>query len=289
MSQTVQAGILDFPRKTLPEVVWLYQDDQPLPRLRPELRSLILSEARRRLASFGADLVGATIYGDAASYQYHEGADIDVALYIDWNTFKGSHEILEEAFKTIEIPWKGFKLHLFVKPPTQKEQIEVSDAVYDVYHDDWILPPFVLPGDFDPDLFFKPMIELAEKKAQAIDIQMGIVAREWAKLKKALEAQKEDARDPIAVGRRIEIQKTVIHDEVQKLVEMFVAIWDGRLKLHDELRTRYVHNKDIDRYERFQFPEIVWKYLDEAGYVEFLKVLTKATKKGVIDSLLKDL
>lgn len=285
----VTAGLLDFPRKKLPEAVWDYSEGEPLPRLRPDLRAVILGEARRRTASFGAEMIGCNLYGGAATYQYHAGADIDCSIYIDWETFDGDYEIMEQAFKTVEIEWEGFKLHLFVKPPDQPEQMEVADAVYDVLNDEWRLPPLVLPGGFDPEIFFQPILEMAEKKARQIDQQMGIVGREWEKLKKAIEADAEGPREPDVVSKRIEIQKGLVKDEVDKLVKNFLRVWDGRLKLHDQLRKHYVNNKDIDQLSRFQFPEVCWKYLDQAGYVDFLKVLTKAHQHGVIDTLLSDI
>lgn len=288
-TQPVTAGLLDFPRKKLPEPIFLSDPENPLPQMQPKLRSLILSEARKKLSTFGAELIGANLYGGAASYQYQQGADIDVSLYIDWDDFQGNKDLLEQAFKQIEIPYEGFKLHLFVKPEDQKEQIEVADAVYDVFHDDWKIPPLILPKGFDPEIFFQPLIEMAEKKAQEIDVQMGIVGREWVKLKRAVQARSEGPRDDDSVEKRIEIQKTTVQDEVKELCRMFVEIWKGRRKLHDELRIRYVQDRDIDKYERFQYPEVVWKYLDQAGYAEFLKLLSKAEESGVIEKLLGEI
>jgi predicted nucleotidyltransferase len=284
--QQVVAGLLDFPRQKLPESVWLYQDDEPLPRLQPALRSLILREARYRLSRFGAEPIGAMLYGGAATYQYHEGADIDVSVYIDWDTFQGDERILEEAFKEIEIPWEGFVVHLFVKPQNQPEQVEVADAVYDVWNDRWKMPPLVLPGRFDPEIFFQPLLEHADLEAQEIDLLMGKISREWAKLKKALQARKEGPRDPQVVDQRIELQKKILLDYITMLCERFVEVWQGRKKLHDSLRQKYINNLDVGKFERFQYPEVMWKYLDQAGYVEFLKVLAKALESGVVEKLL---
>ena len=285
----IQAGLLDFPREKLPEDIWLYEPDKPFPRLQPKLRSTILSEARHRLAKFGARLIGTTLYGGAATHQYHKGGDIDVALYIDWDDFKGDPEMLEQVFKQVEIPWGDYVLHLFVKPKTQQEQVEVADAYYDVMADEWRLPPYVYPKGWDPEVFFAPMIEMAEQKAEDLDVQMGRIAREWAKLKKAVEAKRQDPADPDAVEERISIQRNVIHDLVEKLVHDFLVVWDARLKMHYDLRKRYVQKDEVDRFERFQPAEVVWKYLDQAGYVEYLKVLTKAFNSGTIDQLLDQL
>ena len=219
MKDLITAGVLDFPRKKLPESIWLYEEGESLPRLQPKLRALILSEARYRLKKFGAKLIGAFLYGGAATYQYHEGSDIDCSLYIDWNSFKGDQEILMDAFKTVEIPWEGFEVHLFVKPPEEKEQFEVADAYYDILKDDWVLPPLVLPKDFDPEIFFKPLMKKAEKKAETIDLLLGEVAREWAKLKKLLRALKEGARDKHVVKDRAERSKSVLMDKIDQLCE----------------------------------------------------------------------
>lgn len=283
---SITAGILDFPRKKLPEAVWRYEEDEPLPKLRKDIRAEILKEARYRLSLMGARLIGANLYGGSAGYQYHEGADIDVSLYIDWEDFKGDPEIMEQTFKQVEIPWHGFVIHMFVKPEDQPEQVEVADAAYNVIKDEWIIPPLVLPGDFDPEIYFKPMIELAEKKAQKIDELMGHVQREWAKLKNAAESLTEDTRDPDVVKKRLEIQKKSVSRYVDKLVAEFAEVWTNRKKMHDQLRTKYINNRDVGKYERFQPAEITWKYLDQSGYVEFLKVLAKAHKEGVIDQLL---
>lgn len=285
----VTAGLLDFPRKTLPKEIWLYEEDKPLPRLQPKLRAEILKEARYRLSRFGAKLIGCMLYGGAATYQYHKGADIDCSLYIDWDNFKGDEEIIQEAFKSVEIPWEGYRIHLFVKPSNQQEQVEVADASYDVLKDRWKLQPLIIPKDFDPEIYFAPIIEMAEAKAEDIDLLMGKVSRQWSILKKAATAREEGARDPGVVDERVELQKVALKQSIDELVEEFVEVWQGRKRLHDELRKKFVLNKDVGRFERFQPPEVVWKYLDQAGYCEFLKLLAKAHEAGTIDKLLSSI
>ncbi len=286
--EKVVAGLLDYPRKRLPEAVWKY-DTGPLPKLRPDLRQTILTEARRRLSNFGAELIGANLYGGAATFQYNQGADIDVSLYVDWPNFKGNEALLQDAFKNVEIPWDTFRLHLFIKSKDQPEQVEVADAFYDVLRDKWKLPPLMLPRDFDPDVYFKPMIEMAEQDVRELDVQMGIVAREWAKLKKSIRARGEQPANPEMIDEKIEFQKKVLRDEIDKLGDQFREIHTARRKLHDELRKPFVQDADASRYLRYQYPEVAWKYLDQAGYAEFLKVLNKARELGVIDQLLSEI
>jgi hypothetical protein len=205
---------------------------------------------------------------------------------VDWDDFEGDEELLQSAFKSVEIPWEGFVIHLFVKPSDQQEQVEVADASYNVLKDEWALPPLILPRDFDPNIYFAPMLEMAEKKAQKIDKLLGRVTREWAKLKTAVEARKEGPRDPEMVEKRVILQKVILKQEIDRLVEVFAEIWVGRKKMHDALRQKFVDQNHVDRFIRFQPPEVMWKYLDESGYVEYLKLLAKAHEEGVIDKLL---
>lgn len=281
-----RGSILDFPRAKLSSDIWETLPHEPFPKLKPELRSLILKESRYRLAQFGAKLEAANLYGGAAGYQYHPGGDIDVSLYIDWDKFKGDGEILRDAMKAVEIPWGEYVLHLFVKPEDQQERVEVADAYYDVMKDKWKLPPLILPKDFDPNIYFQPFLEQAEQEAQDMDLALGHMNREFKKLKTAVQAKRDGARDPEVVQKRIDLQKHMLKDSIDQVVDRYLEIRQAREDLHLQLRKRMIQDESLGRFERFQPAEIVWKYLDEAGYGEYLKILSQACRKGVLDELI---
>lgn len=281
----IKSSILDFPRKTLPPKLWVYEDNDGLPDLNPFLRDTIIREAKSELANFGLKLIASFLYGGAASYQWSEGTDIDVSLYLDWSQFKGDPLEIQKHFKDIEIPFEGHPVHLFVKSPGE-EMIEVADAIYDVIKDRWVLPPLILPIGFDPEEYFKPFIKEAEKKATAFDKDIGDLVREWAVLKKAKGAQ-DNARDDKAVERRIHIQKKKIKKIAEDLAENFLEVRNKRYAMHDRLREKMAEDENIGRFERFQEPEIVWKYLDRAGYVDLLWKIYKTNKTGKLDKVLE--
>ncbi len=285
--EKVTAGILDFPRKTLPLDVWEYREDNPLPVLKTALRSLILRETHKRLSYFGATVLGINLYGGAAGYQYHKGGDIDCSIYIDHATFKGDFALMEKTFKKIEIPWGNYVLHLFVKPKDQPEQIEVADAFYSVTKDRWVLPPLILPKDFDPNVYMQSFVEIAETRAEMLYILMGKIGREWEKLKVAYKTRDEGARDPHVIERRVAIQKEILKDLIKDLRDDFIEIWTARKIMHDKLRNEYKNNLRAQSFARFQVPEVTWKYVEQSGYAEFLKVLVKAYDDGVIDQLME--
>jgi hypothetical protein len=283
---TVLSSILDFPRKTLSQKLWVYDSPEDLPHLDPELRDLILDNAKKSLEQFDAKLLGCLLYGGSASYQWTDGADVDVSLYIDWDAVEHSFEEIEPFFKKIELPFRGHPVHLYVKPPDQKEQFEVADAYYDVLHNEWVLPPLVLPKDFDPDKYFKPLMKAAQKKAEKIDEKIGELRRSWKILEKSHDALPE-ARDPKVVQERIETERTETKKIAQWLADEFIKVREKRYALHDKLREQISQGKDVGRLARFQEPEVIWKYLDRAGYNDFLYKIRKALDDGTLDAILK--
>jgi len=282
------AGVLDFPRKELSKDVWRYDQDpaNELPRLKPDLRSLILMIADKYLQSVGLSLAGSNLYGGSASYQWSPFADIDVSLYATgWpeNITKEEIEKRQEFFKQVEAEYYGMEIHFFLKPPHDKN-IEVSDAVYDIVNDEWVLPPLILPKKFNPEEYFKPFIKVAENKAKKIDLEVGKMRRSWKTLKKAYVAL-DTAEYPEIIQDQIEKEKNIIRNIVQRLAAAFMSIRNRRYALHDKLKEKIANGEDVKGLERFQEPEIVWKYLDLIGYNDVLHKLYKINEKNLLTSM----
>jgi len=286
----VIASILDFPRKTLSEDIWQYRTQDKadeLPQLKSSLKSLILSMAKLYLSKVDLELLGSNLYGGAASYQWAEGSDIDVSLYAsNWpvDISKEQVETYQAYFKKIEIPFRCFTIHFFLKDPGEKN-LEIADAVYDIINDEWILPPLILPKHFDPDNYFKPFLVAAEEKAKKFDTQIGLLQRSWSIMSKASKA-KEDAIEPDVVQQRIDTEKESIRNVVKWLSDSFIKIRDNRYAMHDKLREKMQQDVEIGRYERFQEPEIIWKYLDRSGYNDFLHKVYKLHSTNTLEKIL---
>jgi len=282
----VRSSILDFPRKTLPQDLWVYEDPEDLPKMKPELREFILEEAEKAADEFGVDIEEVRIYGGAASYQWAPGTDLDVSVTIKWPDDTTEEDVvdLQAKFKGMEEKdYKGYPLHLFLKNPLEKT--ETADAVYNITDDEWILPPLILPQGFDPDEYFAPMIRVAERKAKKFDELIGTLRRSWRSLKKASEAR-EQARDTEEVEERIEVEKKIVKETIEKLSCEFIKVRESRTELHEKLNERMRQDVNVGRFERFQEPEIIWKYLDRAGYNDYLWKLYKLESQGELDDIL---
>ena len=283
------SGVLDFPRKTLSEDVWRYSSQDKkneLPKLKPDLRCLILMNADKYLRSVSLSLEESNLYGGSASYQWSEGADIDVSLYASgWPEDISQEEIekRQEFFKKIEVGYYGMPIHFFLKPP-HDEDVEVSDAVYNIVDDEWILPPLILPQKFSPEEYFKPFIKVAEEKAKKIDLDVGKLRRSWKMLKKAKQSL-PNAESVEIVEDQIEKEKNIIRDIIKRLAKMFITTRNRRYALHDKLKEKKQRGEDVTGMERFQEPEIVWKYLDLIGYNEVLHKIYKINENGFLENM----
>lgn len=285
MFKFAYSSILDFPRKTLPQDLWTYETKEDLPKLKPDLRNFILQNAKKAAGIAGKELIEVRLIGGSASYQWSPGTDIDVQIYVKWPKDVREDEVLDlrrEVYK-MKLDYKDYPMTFFLKGP--EELPNSAEAEYDVTDDEWNLPPLILPKGFDPDDYFAPFIRVAENRAKKFDALIGELRRAWYALKKASVA-KENARDLDVVEENVEEIKKTIKSIVEKIHTSFQRVKQNRRDLHDKLRVKMGQDINIGRFERFQEPEIIWKYLDRAGYIDYLSQISGIVNDEMLDDIL---
>jgi len=284
-SKIITSSILDFPRKTLPKDLWVYDNPNELPKLKLDLRDLILNHSKKAAESIGLKFEDARLIGGSASYQWSPGTDIDVQIYVDWPDDISDEEVLalrRKVYKT-KLNYQGYPITFFIKGT--EELPNAAEAEYDIDDNEWTLPPLILPKGFDPDEYFAPLIRVADNRAKKFDELIGGLRRAWYALKKSSLA-KQNARDVDVVENKVEKDKKTVKGLVEKISKNFDKVKESRRKLHDQLRDRLAQDTNIGRFERFQEPEIVWKYLDRAGYIDYLGQINKIVKDEMLDDIL---
>lgn len=281
-----QASILDFPRKTLTKDLWVYETKEDLPKLKPGLRSKILEHAKKAMAPTGLKVDEVRLIGGAASYQWGPGTDIDVQIYAKWPEDVSEDRVLDlrKMVYKAKLDYEGYPITFYLKDP-QDQPPDASEAEYDITDDEWALPPLILPQGFDPDEYFAPLMRVAENKAQKFDSTIGQLRRAWYAMKKASQA-KDKARDRHIVDKNLQELKRDITDIIEKLTRSFERLRESRRELHDKLRARIAQDRNIGRFERFQEPEIVWKYLDRSGYIDYFTKLNELVNDNKLDGIL---
>ena len=284
-SKIITSSILDFPRKTLPKDLWVYDNPNELPKLKLDLRDLILNHSKKAAESIGLKFEDARLIGGSASYQWSPGTDIDVQIYVDWPDDISDEEVLalrRKVYKT-KLNYQGYPITFFIKGT--EELPNAAEAEYDIDDNEWTLPPLILPKGFDPDEYFAPLIRVADNRAKKFDEMIGGLRRAWYALKK-FSLAKQNARDVDVVENKVEKDKKTVKGLVEKISKNFDKVKESRRKLHDQLRDRLAQDTNIGRFERFQEPEIVWKYLDRAGYIDYLGQINKIVKDEMLDDIL---
>lgn len=227
------SGILDTPKKSLNPNLWNEY------KLKPNFRKFILTSVSELLQKYGLKLRNILFYGGNAGYQWNPQSDIDISLYT--NVQPVEYEELLKKFKNIESEYMGHPVHFYLKSPNDSIPVEISEAVYDICKDDWIVEPYVFPEGFDPDEYFRREIvkanSIAEEVGELLDIFYNAVEENDVEL---------------------------INQMGAKIVWWLETLRTARNKLHEDLRKKYLTGtyKPTDRFAQ---AEINWKYLDKMG------------------------
>jgi len=296
LSKTVKGSLLDLPKNQLEPNIWIAEEDE-LPTLRPDLKHLIVRSwehgVRSVLGTSASPWVKRVIFlGGSASYQWRTESDIDVNIAVNFDSFRRLYPrftdddmaqkfLIQIAIKINKsgVFWLHHPINYYIQEPGVAKP--VTDAAYDVLEDCWMIPPLVLPEDFDPKVYFKPYLQVAQSWMDKFDATIMDLRRATIDFKKNVEQR----QDPYLAQDRelLETRYKDICDEVtlhlRRLLMWFEDLRDRRNELYERLRQQ----EDYKPYARFQEPEVVYKYLEKYGYLDFLKAL-----KGVFPEELPD-
>jgi predicted nucleotidyltransferase len=235
--------------------------------MKSDFRKFLLNEVLKIKKNFELPkIVYVHVYGGSASYQWVPGADIDVSIHIDWTGMDYQlYDALFEKFKNIEIPYEGYKTHFFLRE-SNSNMVEASEMVYDVVDDKWIIPPIKLASEYDPYETFEPFINYAKGLAKKIDVALGQLRQNYS-LYKRTKLQYETVENKNVANKKLEDYYKAIKKLTRKLAHEFSVLKENRNALHQR----------VSKGEAFRFSveEVVWKYLDNTGYLDILYNIKK--------------
>lgn len=243
ITDEAESGILDSPKDHLNPDFFT-----PEKTLQDAFRGFVLRKVGSAQKKYSLYVRNVLFYGGSAGYQWSPTSDVDVSLYVGWDGTPEEYELLQEEFKSKEYPYKDYPVHIFLKPLSQKEPIEVNEAVYDILHNKWISEPQPFPKDFNVEEMFAQELEDAE-----------VLRQTYAHRLDDLLAKIEDYPnwdDAKTQARCIIEDLHYLYTEYKKLREARDAEYVG-------LREKLLKNGHIDPLERYAPAEINWKYLDK--------------------------
>lgn len=266
--QPTWSGILDKPKSELnPEFF------KPSGKLQEDFRGFVLQKIQNAKEEYGLEVRAALFYGGSASYQWSKESDIDISLYVNWEGDLSEYEKLQDDFKSQEYQYKGYPLHLFLKPLDQKEPIEVSEAVYSIINDEWVVEPLRFPTDFDPYTLFAKELKDSE-----------ILLQNYQSILSHLEN---------SINSYVERPDDTLKLEIIRLIHQvytsFIRLRKDRDALHEDLRVKVLKGEALKPLDRFKPAELNWKYLDKHHVLGTMKEIFLLVKEHKIPEFLKHL
>ena len=252
LASTSKSGILDPFQKEMNPKIWDTSGEEP--RILEDLKEKVLDKLKLFIDKYDAELFGLTFYGGNAGYQYGDGSDIDLGVYIEWPEEKIPmyEEMLDFCRGELSFLHEGIEVHFFLKDPIEKEAVEANENVYEILSDTWIQKPKRF--DVDPKEELAPFIEKGSILVQKMQIIFDGLMSEIKNLKELnveeLPKSHLEAFNPLI--------STVKQLRVNRNIE------------HKNLRKKAVNKEEITFFDRATQNEVAWKLLTETKMLKKL-------------------
>lgn len=220
---------VDYPRPTLSEEVWDKSGDSYT--IKSDVKSKILDiieqYPNRDLIDLAEEEDGVPtihIVGSIGTNQYIEETDIDVHIVVDNNDdVYGDEEYQKEVKKWFDehrdelggyIGSHPIEVYLQYLP----EQEMMSDSVYHLINEEWIIGPKILPEDFDPYEEYSDIFDDVAQEVEDADKLLGELKRDvidYEVIQSAVEHMSEDQKQRLK--DRLQAKLNDIEDTIEEL------------------------------------------------------------------------
>ena len=230
--------------------------------------------------------------GSSTTNQFDRDSDIDVTVVVDFDKLREcfsvvgyseySNSELMRNIKDIISKINGFKIEgtnhevNYYVVSDKKKVIDFAnfDSVYDIFSGEWVVPPVLVPLDYDAESTFPEEFREATEIARSLDVELGDVRRDSEKVSHFLEKlEKVPEEDRARLRRKIEDAAKKLDRDIKNIVRIYNKILYKR-------RRGFQKNLDLreDGYitSRNWSPEnIKYKWLERWKYIELIKEIDK--------------
>ena len=279
----IKESVIDYPRLTLSPDVWdLGGEDEYI--LKPSVKDKIF-EVIRKYPEFPLEDVieDVRIVGSICTNQYLDDSDIDVHIIPKEDSLpepKTPEEWVKDIFKWYKdnreeidafIAEHPIEIYLQLVP----EQDFLSDGVYSVKEDEWLVGPKLKPVTFDPYEVFEGILEDVRASVKNVDLLLAELRRKVISYEVVRDAIKKlPVEDKEALKARLESKvesmEQIIRELMADKLEWIEARREASLPPSPE-EALY----DIELAKRWGKANAIFKFIDRYNYLRLISDLEK--------------
>ena len=271
-------SIIDFPKKKVCEDLWEYTDDNTY-YLKDEMKSKIIETLELYPTLKLNDIVtGIRIVGSITTNLYSEDSDIDVHITIPTKDLP-KEKTFEDWQKDIvkfynDNPVKVNQHPIQIYPQDNFFQDLLSDGVYDVINNEWLVEPNNKNQSYNPYEFFKDIFTEVQKYAKKIDLDIGELKRDikdYEIIKDAL--SKLDNENKKKLKKYLENKYDEINSDIENLLKDKLMMKNMR-----KHTSQPKNEKDIQKLKKDKIwlrTNAIFKFIAKYGYLQFITDIEK--------------
>jgi len=281
----MKESTVDYPQKDLSPEIWMKTDNSYV--IRPDVKKIILN-VLSNYDIINIQDIAETIHitGSIGTNQITDDADIDVHIVTDSSKIENAELIQKDVFKHFRkegnvtyIGMHPIEVYIQFNP----EQELLSDAVYDLLEDTWIIGPKIVADTYDPLEDFSDVLVTVQELAGEADINFGKLKRktiDYSIKTKALENLDGRARKNLLSklkGKLDEIEQSI--ESLMKLKGQWIQMRRDSSKASPDKAL-----EDIKTAKTWRDANACFKFLSRYHYMKTISKLEQMLDDDKLDS-----
>jgi len=281
-SDTVDESTIDFPQEGLPLEIWDKDKDAYI--LKPDIKNKI-KDVLAKYPWQDLNRVAKEIHitGSIGTNQYGEDTDVDIHIIPTDEMLSGSGDIeklQKDIFKWYKnnrddigayIDKHPIEVYLQLNP----EQEFMSDALYSVLDDKWLVGPTLASSEFDPYEEFKDILKDVRAEASNADELLGELKRDvidYEVIKQAVSGM--SLKDQQRLKARLESKLDEIEKDIQDLMSKKQS-WIDMRKAASKPSTPEEALDSVEIAKKWKDKNAIFKFLNRYNYMQLIGDLEK--------------